>query len=712
MVRRFVQVAAFGLAAFLAVVVPARSQTQLPEIRVTAPSPIVPPRPRSAATPTQTTAPAEPEPQPSIIEYSYSSVTVMTAPELERTPGSTIGDLLFAKPGITASTFAPGAASRPIVRGLDNFRVRLQEIGVATMDVSDLGEDHGVPIDPLAAQRIEVIRGPATLRWGSTAIGGVVEVANNRIPDVLGPPGLTTTSKGAVTSVDAGIEGALLMDAVFKNIAFHADFYGRSASDYRIPGGTQLNTALRSAGQAVGGSIFFDGGFVGLALVHFASLYHVPGTDAAATNTRIDMRQTKLLGRGEWRPEFWAVEAVRFWFGVSNYVHDELGLDAGVDEVRATFKNLQQELRVETQFVPLATAFGPLTGAFGLQFGNQNLGTSGEAGTLLAPNHTMTFAAYLFEELKLSDTVRLQAAGRIEDARVTGTGAMFPADLLGPSGPAADFPVSREFLPKSFGLALLKQLPWGLIASINGQYAERAPRAPELLSKGAHDAPGTFEIGNPSLTIEAARSLEVGLRRPRGAWRFDATAYYTKYRGFIYKALTGNKCGDTFDTCGVEDELTQVVYSQRDATFYGVELQSELDLLQLAGGIFGLHGQYDFVHARFADGTSVPRIPPHRLGGGLYWRDARWLLRVGLLHAFAQNEIAPNETPTPGYNLLRAELTYSRPLPGPLSAGREMVLGLVADNLLNDDIRNHVSFRKDEVLLPGRNVRLFAKFRF
>jgi iron complex outermembrane receptor protein len=163
---------------------------------------------------------------------------------------------------------------------------------------------------------------------------------------------------------------------------------------------------------------------------------------------------------------------------------------------------------------------------------------------------------------------------------------------------------------------------------------------------------------------------------------------------------------------GDGEELQQIAYAQRDATFKGVEISSQLDVLPLAGGMFGIEGQYDIVDARFSDGSYVPRIPPQRVGGGVFWRHENWFARVNLLHAYAQNHVAENETPTAGYDLLNAEISYRQTLKPSDFGARELVWGVAGKNLLNDDIRNHVAFRKDEILQPGRNFRFFATLRF
>ncbi len=694
------------------------AQTMLP--MVTGTSPITVRRPAEAVVMPSGTLP--------IVTDQFATVTLVPHEELLRGNGGTLADILFNKPGITGSSFAPGAASRPIIRGLDNYRVRIQENGLATNDVSDLSEDHAVPIDPLAAQRIDVVRGPATLRYGSQAIGGVVNVDNKRIPIGLPMRPFEVELRGAASSVDQGVDGSVALDAGAGNFAFHADAHGRRTSDYGIPSypyrlpptpapevnGRQPNSASSSNGQSIGGSYVFDSGFFGVSVTQFNSVYRVPGLEAADTNTRIDLKQTKVNSKGEFRPASGPIEAVRFWLGASDYKHDELANENGFDGVQQSFINRAQEGRAEVQFTPFDLRFGALTTAMGVQASRQELAAPGGEGGLFDPNESRNVAAFIFNELRFNPTQRLQLAGRIESARVDGTGFAFPS-LIGdiPGFAPAGSPTSLSFVPKSASIGFLQDLPWGIVGSVTAQYVERAPRAPELFSRGAHEATATFEIGNPNLTIERAKSFEVGLRRAQGQLRFEATAYHTQFSNFIFKALTGNRCDGDFASCGTTGtEFNQILYAQRDATFRGVELQAQLDVAPLGSGTFGVDGQYEFVRATFSDGSNVPRAPPWRVGGGVSWRDANWFARVGLLHASAQNDLATSETPTSGYDLLNAELSHTRKFDIGSSAPREITLGIVGDNLLNAEIRNHVSFKKDEVLLPGRSVRVFARTTF
>ena len=702
-----------------------RAQEALPEIVVTSPSPIL-----TRATTPQLPIGDVPAGILPVATQVFAPVTVVPRSEIVRDQPRTIGDALLDKPGISGTTYAPGAANRPIIRGLDNYRVRIQENGIGVHDVSPLGEDHAVPINPLVQDRIEVIRGPATLRYGSQAIGGVVSAENNRIPTFIPQGGIAGQVLTGYTTVDNGGVGAASVDAGHGNVAVHADGFKTKSDDYGTPRGRQFNSATRSEGGAIGVSLIGPNGFVGLSASHYAALYSIPGGEAALSRTRLDPTQQKVQARGEVRFDAGPIEAVRFWLGGSNYRHDESGIDGdtGIDGIRATFKNREFEGRAELQHVPVFAGIGTLTGAFGIQAGRTKLGTSGEAGGLLAPTDSRSVAGFLFEQLDVGNGFKLQAAGRVEHSRAAGVPLLFPSGFLptlSPTGEvdeaggavlAPEDPASvarrRRFTPMSASLGGLQELPYGFVASLNAQYVERAPAAPELYSRGAHDATATFEIGDPNLKLERARTVELGIRRADGPFRLDATAYYTRYSGFIYKRVTGVGCGDEFTTCGSDTELQQIVYSQQNATFYGAEIGAQVDVIPVRSGFVGVDAQYDFVRATFDDGTDVPRIPPHRVGGGLFLREGGWFARVGVLHAFDHTEIAPFETRTRGWTNLKAELSYTTPLDRAQWGLGEVTVGIRGDNLLDQEIRNSASFKKDEILLPGRSARLFLSARF
>jgi iron complex outermembrane receptor protein len=776
MSRFIVRAALLGCSALVLVARDAQAQQtiQLPQINVTAPSPIrraAAPPPRDA-TPAAVTAPSQETLQGTlpIVTDQFATVTVVPTEEIRRNPGSTLGDLLFAKPGITGSSFAPGASSRPIVRGLDVNRVGIVDNGVGGGGVSDLGEDHFVPVNPLATARIEVIRGPATLRYGSQSIGGVVSSTNNRIPDALpcgpfnplrppagiykAPPAVAAQGctsiegRGAWSSVDNGREGGVLLDSGAGNFAFHADGFGRSTDSYRAPrypylvppdpadlpfatqpenfNGRQPNSQTRSDEGSVGGSYLFAGGFAGMAYTHHDNLYGIPGPDGEGHHTRIDARQDRLYGKGEFRPMAGAVDAVRFWWGYTDYKHTEIGFaaadDPSSDGIRQTFTNKEVEGRVETQLAPFNLRFAELTTAIGVQAGQQRLTAPGDDPTvqlngLFDPNKNWRIASYIFNEFKFSETTKAQIAGRIEHVSLDGTTPAFFTDVFDLATPGTVGPnVARErrFTPASLSAGVIQNLPGDLVGSVTAQYVERAPRPAELFSRGPHDATATFDIGNPNLKTEVAKSIEVGLRRAKGPFRFEATAYYTRFDGFIFRSLSGALCNET--SCGVgagDEELNQARYSQRDAIFRGGEFQFQWDTLPMAHGFWGVDGQYDIVRATFTDGTNVPRIPPQRVGGGMYFRNAEWLGRVSLLHAVAQNDIAPvAETPTGSYTLLRVELSHTEEFRNHPTGIKRLTVGLVGNNLLNDDIRNHVSYTKDFVLMPGAGVRLFASAKY
>jgi iron complex outermembrane receptor protein len=610
-------------------------------------------------------------------------VNVLDSDTLAKEGGTSLGAALSRQIGVSETGFAAGS-SRPIIRGQDQARVRVTENGVGVADVSDISVDHGVPVDPLAADRIEILRGPATLRYGSQAIGGIVNVITSRVPKALTERPIKAVLQAAHDTASDLKEGTARLDASASTFALHADAFRRDTNDYKIPiapGRLEFSDA-KAWGAALGGGVVTERGRLGAAFHRYGSRYAIPGPEDPSEPLSIDLIQSKWLVEGEAKEPLRYLETVRVEAGVTDYLHNEL--HAG--EVGSTFINKEWELRSEIAH----QAFGPVSGAFGFQASRRNLSAGGEGAALLAPSLTQTRAGYLFEEIALTKLLTLSLAGRIERVSVEGT-------------PASDIPTRRRFTPLSGALGLIAELDNAVALGGTFTLAERAPAVQELFSRGPHDVSETFEIGDPALGKETAFSGEIFVQKREGRVTGEVRGYYTRYDGFIFPNLTGV----TVDEDGNPDplgELRELFYVQEDVTFRGVETEARATLGEALGGRFGISGRFDYVRATRAPGGNVPRIPPLRYGGGLFLEGGRVEVNLDVLRVATQKKLALNETPTRGYTDLRASMSLlifeeKEGMP-------ELKLLLSGDNLLNAEERNHASFKKDDVLAPARSFRL------
>ncbi|MEP0708261.1 MAG: TonB-dependent receptor [Parvibaculum sp.] len=646
-------------------------------------------------------------PLASPLDELAAPVDIVTRDDILTSSAATLGALLGDLPGVSQSSFAAGA-SRPIIRGLDNTRVRVQENGIGAGDVSAVSEDHGVPIDPFAAERVEAVRGPATLRYGSEAIGGVVNVINNRIPKAIPKGGFEAEAGAAYDSVSHGRQAFGKMQAATGDVVWHGDAFARKSENFAIPGPVdrQSETWAETSGISGGASVMLGNGdvdgYAGGAITYYDSKYGIPAPGNPANPVHIDMHQTKVQLASELEFNDGPFSALGLTGGYSDYSHGE------VDATGATgsrFDNEEWEGRAEL----LHRAVGPFTGAFGIQARKRDMEAAGEGGELLAPTTTEAIAAFLFEEMPLAgERLKLQLGGRIEQVEVSGR-ALDASIPLAPS----DYAVERRFTPASVSAGLVFAPVEDWVFGLTAQHVERAPDALELFSKGPHEATETFEIGDPTLGTESALSFELNARREGEDYSFEAAVFHTSFDDFIYKRLTGEMCDDSYDTCtphGAGTELDQVLFTQADATFRGFETKGSVTLARWGEARAGITGQFDMVRAELDAGGNVPRIPPMRAGAGVFYGDEQVSARLGFLHAFAQDDLAPGETETGSYTDLRGEVRYRVPMR--LSGGHALELALVGENLLDHDIRHHVSFKKANVLQPGRNVRFVVTARF
>ncbi|RSV33877.1 TonB-dependent receptor [Sphingomonas sp. ABOLE] len=610
-------------------------------------------------------------------------VTHVDRDQILRAGGASISDVLAQEPGISATSFASGA-SRPIIRGMDATRVRILENGASSSDVSDIGPDHGIPVDPFAAQSIEVVRGAGTLRYGSQAIGGVVNVINNRVPMQLPDAPISGEAEGSYGSAAKVGEGGALVDAKLGQFALHADGFYRDASDYDTPLGVQQNSFFRGHGAALGGSYFFggdDASHVGLSISQYNSKYGIP-----SDTTYIDMRQTKVMSRDVFAVNAGPLKSINLDASYADYTHDEKEPDGTID---TTFRNKEFDGHLEFLLNPL----GPVrNSALGFEVQNRKFSAIGDDSSYLFPTTTQSEAAYLFTELPLTDILHLQASGRVEHVRSEGT-------------PANNVFTVREFTPVSGALGALLDVGSHVKLGFTGSSTGRAPAITELFARGGHDGPNTFETGDPNLKIERANSIEATARVNVDRFHFDGSAYSTWFKNYIYGDLTGRTCDDD-GTCamGGDGDLKELNYRQQGAHFRGLEGKASLDLFHQNDQTLQLTGLADYTRATLDDGGNVPRIPPYRLGAGMNLFTPRFDGAVQFVHNAKQTKFGAFDTETPGYNLINANIAWR-----PFKSQSGIEFAIVGQNLTDEIVRNAASLNKDLVVQPGRNIRFMVK---
>ncbi|MXO59734.1 TonB-dependent receptor [Altererythrobacter salegens] len=602
--------------------------------------------------------------------------------DILKSGGASIADALSKVPGVSGTGFASGA-SRPVIRGMDSNRVRLLENGTSVSDVSDVGPDHGVPIDPLAARRIEVVRGAATLRYGSQAIGGVVNAINDRVPMQLPGAPLSGEVTGSYGTVDDAWQGSGLVDAALGNIALHADAFVRDTGDYETPLGTQDNSWFRGHGEAFGGSYFFGGGdsHVGAAIEQYDAKYGIPGETSF-----IDMTQTKVLTRSSFALGSGLLKALSLDGSYADYRHSEI--DGG--EPVATFTNTEYDVRAELLLNPIDML---ANAAFGAEYQHRDFAALGEASSYLLPTTTESVAGYVFVDMEPMYRLHVEVSGRVENVDEIGT-------------PVSGIATSRSFTPLSGAIGALyevsDEVKVGLLFSGTG----RAPGITELFARGPHDGPGTFEFGDPDLQIERANSLEASLRVRSGAFQFEGSVYSSWFKRFIYGDLTGRTCDeDGLCTTAPDGDFREMFYRQQGAHFRGVEGKASYALLDAPSGKLEANLLGDYTRATLDDGNNVPRIPPWRIGGGLDWESDRFDAGFSVTRVAPQDKAGAYDTPTPGYYDIGAQVSWR-----PFASQPGIEFAVIGQNLANEVARNAAALNKDLVVMPGRNVRFVVKF--
>lgn len=631
-----------------------------------------------------------------------SPVTILEGQELALRLEPTIGESLAKEAGVSSTYFGPGA-SRPIIRGLGGDRVKMMENGLDTLDASSTSPDHAVAADPLSAKRIEVVRGPATLLYGSNAIGGVVNVLDGRIPGARATDPFSGTVDLRGGTVANERTAALNLDGGKDAWAWHLDFLARETDDYEIPGRASIdseeteapsgilpNSDIESTSAGVGASYFFgESGFVGLAVRGFGSEYGIPGSHAeeegeeegedehgdehGEDGVRIDMTQRRYDVEGGITRPFGPFQGAGFRLGVVDYEHDELEAP-GV--VGTQFFNDAWEGRLEL----IQKTRAARNGSFGVQFRRRDLEALGDEA-FIPPAETDNLGLFAFQEFGSGD-LRYQTGVRFESQETR---------VDSPELPDRDF----DGLSASLGIVWQAGEAYSLGASL--ARSVKMPTSEELYSGGLHFATSAFELGDAALDEESALGLDVTLRKTEGRVTGAFNLFYNDFSDFIFQVSTGDE----------QEGFPVLQWSQADANFWGAELELSVLLAQNAHSSWDLDFMWDFVRAELDEGSNLPRIPPQRYGAGVHYRGDRLRGGAELRLVDAQDRLAPNETRTDGHTLVDANISYRF-----FFAHYFLDLILRGTNLTNEEARVHTSFIKDDVPLPGRNLSLIARLGF
>ncbi|MEP6263444.1 MAG: TonB-dependent receptor [Erythrobacter sp.] len=655
-----------------------------------------------------------------------AGTSVLEADEIQNNLNGQIGEVLAKLPGVSATSFAPGA-SRPVLRGFQGERVRVLVDGLSTADVSNTSADHATTIEPLTAERIEVLRGPAVLLFGSQAIGGAVNVIDKRIPRRVPEESFHLDAiVAADTASDLRNAGASLDVPLGESVVFHVDGSFRETNDLEI-GGFQITPALREAifeladeeqaeGEVEeaeelreaavqsgvipnsatqtwtvnGGVSFFSGDSVfGASVGFYDTDYGVPGRpgtehaheegEEGGEEGEEEGEEIVTIGLEQFRADALAdidlgdgfFQRLKVRLGYSDYTHTEFE----GDEIGTVFDTESFEARLELA----QSDTGPSRGSIGAQFSYRDFAAIGEEA-FVAPNTTEQFALFGLQEFG-PGPFQLETGGRLEFTDVE-------SDLLN---------ISRSFTNFSGALALVYESDEALRAGVNLSRVERAPAAEELFANGPHIATQQFEIGDPNLGTESAWGVEGFVRGKIGGAELSFAIYQQWFNDYIY--LSGN--GDE------EDGLPVFVILQDDADYFGLEGEVTFPLFAKSGVnvLADLRGSY--IKAELDDGSAIPRIPPVELLGALEAQTDAFDIRGEIQWFGAQNDVSAFETETDSFALVNMSVAW-RPLPS-----RENVTVLLsADNIFDVVGRRHASFTKDFVPLAGRNLKASVRMSF
>lgn len=637
-----------------------------------------------------------------------AGTSVMEGVDLQRNLAGQVGDVLAKLPGVSTSSFSPGV-SRPVLRGFSGERVKVLVDGIGSIDASNTSADHAVSIDPLTAERIDVLRGPAVMLYGSQAIGGAVNVIDKRIPlRPLSEPIHVDATIGADSVSNLREAGASVDLPAGEHFVFHIDGSYHETDDLTIPGyvassslrsellaqadavaasdaaraaelrevadlrGTLPNSATRTYSANAGFAMFEGDSNMGAAVGLYDTEYGVPSRPGGAeSGVTIKLRQKRADFRGELALGGGFLKTLHTRFGYSDYTHSEL--EGG--NVGTTFNVKGFEGRAELE----QAAQGSWKGSLGGQYYFRDFEAIGDEA-YIAPNLSEQYALFGLQEVGIGP-LQLEVAGRYEHANVRTRAAGF----------------DRNFDSLSGAISLAHETAGGLRFGISGSRAERAPSAEEMLANGAHIATQAFEVGDPGLSTEKALGAEAFLRGKIGLATVNLAVFKSWFTDYIYLNATGL----------VEDDLPVYRYQQADADYSGVEGEVSIPIIDSGPMKLLADLRGDYIRANLSDGTPLPRIPPYSLLGALEAQTDLFDVRAEVQYSGSQNRVAPLETPTDSFTFVNASVAWK-----PWRGDRNLTILLQADNIFDVEGRRAASFTKDFVPLPGRNFKVSARASF
>ena len=628
---------------------------------------------------------------------AFNATSTLDSFDLIANPVTSLGEALESQPGIAKRGFGPGA-SRPIIRGFDGDRVLVMEDGVRTGDLSSQSGDHGVATDPNGLDRIEIVRGPATLLYGSNSVGGVI---NAITPHESFKESLTAGTRGQV-SIDGGTNNG--QAGTFTNVQ-HAEGRltmwagggARRTSDYHAPGVTVENTETRLTTGRVGvgyagARLFASGGFTledGRYGVPFAGGLLEPADTALPPedDAVIDLDTQRRAGRldlGMRNLSNQLVESFHLVFNAIDWNHQELEVDAGTEHVGTSFDNRTYVFRADMNQRQTES----LSGRFGVWTQHRRYTATGEEA--LAPPTTQTaFAVFAYEELSLG-RYRLQFGGRLEDNRYT----VDARPAMGRDGLEPPQARDRAFTGASASVGFRTELSGDNAFVVNLSRSQRAPALEELYNFGPHVGNLAFEIGNPDLATETTRGLDISLRHQSERLRGHTNVYIYDIDNFVFLDIRNE----------VVDRLRVANFRQGDGRFIGFDAQGSVRLGSQVWASLGL----GLVEADLTTTNEpLPRIPPWRGSLSIDVPYRGFTVTPELLFSANQQRVFRSETETQGYTVLNIRASYVWP-----RQHMAHVLSLSAFNLTNELYRNHTSFIKDIAPEIGRGVRVGYSLRF